>query len=236
MKLGTLETEVNLLGRRDAFHCAAVLVFCTEELQGGDSVRFDDNTYKTVVKCDREHRHAVADPFVGKIELGQMFWAVLIPDRTKNLTHHFDLNFDDIPAPAAIAPAPVIAMDKDKLKTEVAKLSNFVAPAAKKEKKKKQSVADMLKAAMEKGKGQGEAVVAPEPAPAPVITPQEAVNAIAPEVLSKALEDFHNEKLQAEQEKLDAIQKQIEEKQKELEELKDEADDYDYDDGCRGCN
>jgi hypothetical protein len=233
MKLGSTELNAAFLGRRDAFHVAAVLVFCTEELNGGDSVRFDDNTYKTVVKSDLATRHAVADPFVGKIELGQMFWAVLIPDRTKNLTHQFDLNFDDIPAPAAVvAPAPVVPHHihtNKELGEVIVALTKEKATTTKAATPKKISLADRLKSKVKAN------AATPVAQPEPI--PQSAVDAIAPEVIANALEAFHKENLEKEQAKLDAIAAEVEKQKKKLAELKEEEAEYDdYDDGCRGCN
>jgi hypothetical protein len=104
MKIGETEDDLNNLGRRDAFHVAAILVFSEQELAPSDNVRFEDNNYLTVIKSDKNDRHAIVDPFIEKAEIGKLFWVLLVPDAVKGLAHHFDLNFNDVPQAAVIVP------------------------------------------------------------------------------------------------------------------------------------
>lgn len=91
MKLGQTEAT-GTVGHRDAFHVASVLVRSSEKLKPGDDVRFTDDRYVLVVKATKDDRHAIVDPFVDEITPGDLFWALLIPNLTSNLAHHFNIN------------------------------------------------------------------------------------------------------------------------------------------------
>jgi hypothetical protein len=98
MKIGQIDNE-DTLGKRDAFHVPAVLVKANEPLKAGDGLRFTDDTFTMVVRSN-VNRHAIVDPFVKKINVGDQFWALLMPDSIGKLNHHFDLNIADVPKTA----------------------------------------------------------------------------------------------------------------------------------------
>lgn len=98
MKIGQIETTGEP-GRRDAFHVPAVLVTCDEIVSGGESVRFCDDSFKSVYPChDGRIMHGIVDPFITEAKEGQLFWVLLMPGMIKDkLTHQFDLNIEDVP-------------------------------------------------------------------------------------------------------------------------------------------
>lgn len=101
MKIGQKGNPQEIIGQRDAFHVPAVLVKWAGPglpLSGGN-VRFVDNSFKQVMACEEEDRHAVIDPFVPSIEIqGDVsFWVLLIPEVTSNLTHFYSINLPDVP-------------------------------------------------------------------------------------------------------------------------------------------
>ncbi len=87
-KLGSLPDSVDA---RDAFHMACVSVTCDEKVLPGDDVMFLNHQCTHVAKCDKNKRHAIVDPFLVDVNKNKAFWAVLCPDSTANLTHHFDI-------------------------------------------------------------------------------------------------------------------------------------------------
>lgn len=101
MKIGQIVTE-GQAGRRDSFHVPSVLVTCDCVVEGGQSVRFVDDTYSLVRPVKHgEDRHGIVDPFIGDshgdAEPGQLFWVLLVPSLVTQLVHHFDLNIVDVP-------------------------------------------------------------------------------------------------------------------------------------------
>jgi hypothetical protein len=102
MKIGQIETTGEP-GRRDAFHVPAVLVTCAGIVTAGNAVRFSDSSFSSVlvVADNARNRHAIVDPFIaGTVRPGQLFWVLLMPGMIKDkLTHQFDLNIEDVPAP-----------------------------------------------------------------------------------------------------------------------------------------
>ena len=93
MKIGQIETS-GVPGRRDAFHVPAILVNSEELLHPGDNIRFTDASCVAARSSGRSDRHAIVDPFVKEIKIGQLFWAMLIPDTVSDLVHHFNLKLD----------------------------------------------------------------------------------------------------------------------------------------------
>ena len=102
MKIGQIEAT-GYPGRRDAFHVASVLVRSDELIGPKDNVRFTDQSFQKVVPSGVEDRHAIADPFVKEIKIGDLFWVMLIPGSVEDLTHLFVIRND---APAIPQPEP----------------------------------------------------------------------------------------------------------------------------------
>jgi hypothetical protein len=113
MKIGQLESSGAAVGRRDAFHVAAVLVCSNEPLDPGDSIQFHDDSFTTVMYCaNRRERHAVVDPFISSVRPGEKFWALLIPDAARDLVHHYEIKLPNVPA-RVMASAEVFADELD---------------------------------------------------------------------------------------------------------------------------
>lgn len=100
MKIGEVKYTVfgdKDMGRRDAFHVPAILVASDQgiPLMPGDPVVFTDVTYTRVRKCERDQTpQAIVDPFVTIIPAkytSTLFWVLMMPGTTSNLTHHFDI-------------------------------------------------------------------------------------------------------------------------------------------------
>ena len=103
MKIGETTTDPTNAGKRDAFHVPCILATSHDTLHGGDGVRFVDRKFVRVERSNHEDQHAIVDPFAGRvIKPGTYFWALLIPESTSNLAHHFDVEFDDVPEPKVI--------------------------------------------------------------------------------------------------------------------------------------
>lgn len=101
------------LGRRDAFHVPVVLARSAEYLVGGEFVKFTNSAFTHVVSVDEaEFAQGVVSPWIHSAWPGQLFWVMLKPDTTSNLTHHFDIEG---------------AKDKAAVLDEVAKLKAKVA-------------------------------------------------------------------------------------------------------------
>lgn len=109
MKLGQIEIVGEAqLGRRDAFHVAAVLVKSEFTLGSGVSVRFEDDSFTKVVPIlsASTTRHAIVDPLLETaVEAGELFWVLLMPDLAHSLHHQFELRISDVPEAEAPLPA-----------------------------------------------------------------------------------------------------------------------------------
>lgn len=95
MKLGEVNTGV--LGSRDAIHIATIMVRSYEDVRPGDKVVFDDSYFIAVSKAVGEY-HAIVDPFLAEIKLGDAFLVFVKPDFINNLTHNYKVEipgYDD---------------------------------------------------------------------------------------------------------------------------------------------
>ena len=103
-KPGQTSTDSNLVGRRDAFHCTAVMVMSDDAVFPAELVRFTDEHCVRVV-ADARSPHAIVDPYLNMPVLsGTLFWVFPLPGLTDNLRHHFDLDLKvKVPRPAASA-------------------------------------------------------------------------------------------------------------------------------------
>lgn len=90
VKIGETTTDNQYLGRRDAFHVAAVLVRCYATVRPGDYVKF---LGASVTPADKYDAQAIVDPFVGREidDSRELFWVFPLPELVSNLTHKFDL-------------------------------------------------------------------------------------------------------------------------------------------------
>lgn len=99
MKLGQAEAGGEAqLGKRDAFHVAAVLVKSEQEVYGGNHVRFMDDSFTVVGPSDGSNQHGIVDPFLDLVRPGVLFWVLLMPDLAHSLHHQFELHITDVPA------------------------------------------------------------------------------------------------------------------------------------------
>lgn len=108
-KLGRLVEPGSVAGLRDAFHVGCVLVRSQHPIQPGQKVRFVNDLFQEVVPAGSQAAHAIADPFVSSFGPpgATLFWVILMPDTTRNLTHHFELNVTDVPiGPRPYTPSP----------------------------------------------------------------------------------------------------------------------------------
>lgn len=106
MKIGQPEAvEGNQQGKRDAFHVPAVLVrWAGPGLSNvpipipGGNVKFVDDRFLEVVNCSEDERHAIIDPFVNAaaIQGNVIFWVLLIPETTAELSHNFKINVPNV--------------------------------------------------------------------------------------------------------------------------------------------
>lgn len=110
-KLGRLVEPGSVAGVRDAFHVGCVLVRSNVAIQPGQKVRFVNDLFQEVVPAGSLAAHAIADPFVSAFGPPGtcLFWVILMPDTTRNLAHHFDLNISDV----AIGPRPYTPPPED---------------------------------------------------------------------------------------------------------------------------
>ncbi len=99
MTFGKCNDADALVGTRDAFHVAAILVTSNNSLNPGEHVRFTDDTYTMVERVTGHNKaHAIVDPWLeGPPRPGKKFLVVLMPDSSTNLRHHFDLKYTDVP-------------------------------------------------------------------------------------------------------------------------------------------
>jgi hypothetical protein len=125
MKIGETTRDTTMTGTQDAFHMHAVLVQSDKPLDAGDNVRFTDNTFTKVERCGKRERHAIVDPFA-EIGSGELFWVLLAPNKTSNLSHKFDIDIEDVkkvskeppPPPAPPRFAPRLSYDEDRYDDE----------------------------------------------------------------------------------------------------------------------
>lgn len=104
MKLGE-KIENMPLGSRDAVHVAVILVSCETNLFRGESVRFVDEAFTKVGRCNADVRHGIADPFSSvDIEPGKPFLVMLCPEVVGQLTHKFDVNVSAVDDRNKVAP------------------------------------------------------------------------------------------------------------------------------------
>lgn len=79
------------VGKRDSFHAACVATYSSGLLQPGDSIILS-NGWGGPSKCDRDKRNAIVDPFlIHSVPAGTPFWAFVLPEKVKQLTHHFEV-------------------------------------------------------------------------------------------------------------------------------------------------
>lgn len=115
--------EVGIAGSKDAFHCPAVLVCSSQIVVPGQRVNFQDKTLRHVKVDIHGNGHGVADPFLNEpIQPGTYFWVLLMPETTKNLSHHFDVVVEGLvdEAPVGITHSEAMA----KLMAEIADLKD----------------------------------------------------------------------------------------------------------------
>lgn len=90
-KLGESVKETSVIGRRDAFHVAAVLCTSEDRLYAGDSVHFVNLSLGTVERSPMSSmRHGIVDPFHSPAK-GELFWVLIDPQHVGDITHHFTL-------------------------------------------------------------------------------------------------------------------------------------------------
>jgi hypothetical protein len=99
MRLGQKESYDNpLLGRKDAFHVAAVL--CHSEdvpLEPGDYVRFTGDSFTRVEKVeDHSKAHGIVDPFLSEKTGDDLFWVLVKPGLASGVNHNFELTISDV--------------------------------------------------------------------------------------------------------------------------------------------
>ena len=101
MRLGESYIRDNTyLGRRDAFHCPAVLVSSGDVIKPGQRVKFSPDSKTMVIAAKEWAWQGVADPFSTESEFpaGHMFWMLLAPGMVIDLTHHFNISGVDAAA------------------------------------------------------------------------------------------------------------------------------------------
>lgn len=91
------------VGRKDAFHVAAVLVTCDHRISPGQSIRFTDTSFTKVTSdgVTIETRHGIVNPFqviCFTINVGEKFWVLLNPGTVEDLTHSFKIPTKGIPS------------------------------------------------------------------------------------------------------------------------------------------
>lgn len=115
MKIG--EDAKGELGRKDAFHVAAILMNCKDSLRAGDSVKILNAT--SVELCDRGVRHGVCDPFASVIiPPNTLVWVYLEPKIVGDLTHKFEINLGVVISPINVStyipdPPPIPPYDSE---------------------------------------------------------------------------------------------------------------------------
>tara|TARA_R110000803_G_scaffold210718_1_gene283369 strand:+ start:5814 stop:6245 length:432 start_codon:yes stop_codon:yes gene_type:complete len=79
------------VSKRDAVHVACVLVQCDVTVSPGQHVAFNGSDW--VWPIGMGLGDALVDPFLtGPVDPGCAFWVCVLPGKTSNLTHHFDLD------------------------------------------------------------------------------------------------------------------------------------------------
>lgn len=91
-------------GKRDAFHVPYCVSASRYNLKPGMNVKFvhTDST-ATVVPCEPEERHGIADPFLrsedGVIPPGYYVYVLLDPTKVRGLTHVYEIEGMEDPTP-----------------------------------------------------------------------------------------------------------------------------------------
>lgn len=82
-------------GTRDAVHCPIVIVSSKEypvKLSPGDWVKFTDDKFTKVEKCEKRDADGIVDPFLETVDCYENFAIMLVPHTTQGLFHSFDIN------------------------------------------------------------------------------------------------------------------------------------------------
>ena len=88
------QTHKTDLGKRDAFHCPAVLAK-GDGLYPCANVRFTDDSYTVAELSPAATRHGIVDPFCSHpLPPGEFVWVLLNPGTASGLIHHFTLTTD----------------------------------------------------------------------------------------------------------------------------------------------
>lgn len=93
MKLG-IEPRTAVLGERDAVHVPIVTCEAHDYKNlpaPSDWVRFTDDKFTTVVKCEKKDAHGIADPFLDEISAFQRFAVLIVPGVTTDVRHEFQI-------------------------------------------------------------------------------------------------------------------------------------------------
>ncbi len=115
IEFGQKITDSAAAGKKDAVHVPVIgAVFVGTSARAGNFVRFTDDSYTKIEKTvTRRNAHGIIDPFLdNSIHYGDKVWVMLVPNATKNLTHVYELTFEDVPE--APPPAPeAYCQDRD---------------------------------------------------------------------------------------------------------------------------
>lgn len=122
--IGEASLDPALIGKRDAFHMAGVLVMSHQDLLGGEHLRFTDANCTKVVSATSLDRHAIVDPFIRFAPAGTVFWALLVPGMTANLVHTFDIKGME-PLAEAVK-VSIVGEENAKLQEELARLMRLL--------------------------------------------------------------------------------------------------------------